>query len=186
MSALSIWKPRVDPRLDEFTEPRRLLNDFLGLSFGRNMRPCVIDHVALAATRLELVSVLIGVLIGAERQVCGVERDLVMACLGHHAIARSGDRHVCRLERHIVRRRVFAIRGETFDLRVGEIARHERSHVIELLFRRPMMLNVLAGQQFRPGHAGFLVRILLSRATPPSGSGPCRLPSFEIPAANNW
>src|SRR2546425_1878966 len=59
-------------------------------------------------------------------------------------------------------------------------SRATRAHLIELFFRRSMMLNVLAGQQFRPSHVGFLVRIPLSRGRPLSGSGPSRLPSFEI------
>ena len=73
--------------------------------------------------------------------------------------AGTRDGHVCGLQGRVVRSCELSIRREARDLRVGKITRDQRPHVVELLFRRLMSLNVVACQQFRPGHVDRLSRI---------------------------
>lgn len=81
-----------------------------------------------------------------EREFNAVEGNLVVAGLGGHAIADAGDRHIRGQKPRVVRRCESPIRREARHRRVGQVARHKCAHVIELFFRRSMLLNVVACQ----------------------------------------
>jgi hypothetical protein len=70
---------RIDPRLNELVEPGCFVHNFLSFGFCRNVRACVVDHVALAATCLEVVGVLVGT--RTECELDAVERKLMMPVL---------------------------------------------------------------------------------------------------------
>ncbi len=143
-STLQVRELRIDPALDELVELGRFLHNLLGFGFCRDVRARVVDHITLAAAGLEVVGVLVGV--GAGGEPDALERNLVMAGLGGHAVAGAGNRHVRCQQCRVVCRCELPIRREACDSGVSRIARDKRADVIELVFRSSMMLDVVACQ----------------------------------------
>src|SRR5713226_7536228 len=118
----------TDPCLDEFVKLCRFLEDLFSLGVCRNVRSCVVNHIPLASARLEVVRVLVGA--GTERELDTVERHLMMANLGGHAVAGATNHYVRRQERRVVCRREPPVSRQTRYARVGQVARNECADVI--------------------------------------------------------
>jgi hypothetical protein len=140
-----------DPAFDEFQEVVRLRDDLLRFRMRGNRSMVIVDHVALAAARVEEIEGFVGG--RSERQPSGFECQPVMAGRGSEAIARARNGHFRGLQCSVVRRGIAAVVRERLNGSVLKVACDERAQFVEFSFGGLVGVDPAFGLPLFPSHS---------------------------------